>query len=64
VLRDLGIGINDAANGVFLGKVHSAIHTGDYYGAVEQALTGAKTKAEAEQILRNIGNALKSGKFP
>ena len=64
-LQRLGIGINDAANGVFLrGAEHAGVHTAEYYGAVNRALAGATTRAEAERILQSIGRGLESGSFP
>lgn len=67
-----GIGINDAANGVFLpasraapnaagGAVHSTLHTGAYYQTVNQMLLGATTRAEAEAALAAVRQALLSG---
>ena len=64
-LQELGIGINDAANGVFLERAkHQHLHDKQYYEAVNRALAGAKSKAEAEQILRSIAQRLQSGTFP
>jgi RHS repeat-associated protein len=64
-LQRLGIGINDAANGVFLsGAEHAGVHTAEYYAAVNQALSGATTRAEAEQILQRIAGGLGNGTFP
>jgi len=64
-LQGLGIGINDAANGVFLQNVeHASIHTAEYFAAVNRALAGATTKAEAERILQSIAEGLISGTFP
>jgi A nuclease family of the HNH/ENDO VII superfamily with conserved AHH len=65
ILQRLGIGINDAANGVFLqGAEHAGIHTTEYYNTVNQALAGATTKAQAEQILQSIASGLQNGTFP
>jgi hypothetical protein len=75
ILQRLGIGINDAANGVFLpgtraaenaagAAVHSTIHTSAYYQAVTRALGGATTQQEAIDILQGIGQSLQSGGFP
>ncbi len=65
-LQRFGIGINDAANGVFLrGGAHAGVHTGDYYAAVDRALSRASTKSEAEKILQSIGQHLRSsGGYP
>lgn len=62
VLKRWGIGINDAANGVFLpatlkspnpigAAVHSTLHTEAYYQAVNRALRRVKTRQEALQVL-------------
>jgi hypothetical protein len=65
ILKKFGIGINDAANGVFLpGAKHASTHTGNYFKAVTNALKGATTKSQAEQILRSIGQGLQNGAFP
>ncbi len=65
ILQRLGIGINDAANGVFRpGPAHNRMHTAKYYEAVNNALAGATTKAEAERILKAIGQRIQSGTFP
>lgn len=65
ILRRLGIDIHDATNGVFLRDIeHQHLHNKQYYEAVNKALAGATSKAEAEQILRSIGQRLKSGTFP
>lgn len=72
VLRRFGIGINDAANGVFLpasraipnaagAAVHSTVHTNSYYMTVNQTLATATTRAEAEMALEAIRRALLSG---
>jgi hypothetical protein len=64
-LQNLGIGINDAANGVFLkGVDHAGVHTAEYYDAVNKALSGVTTKAEAEQVLKSIGQKLQAGTYP
>jgi hypothetical protein len=65
ILQRFGIDIHDATNGVFLRKVeHDDLHTKEYYQAVNKALAGAKSKAEAEQILQSIAQRLQSGTFP
>ena len=72
VLRRFGIGINDAVNGVFLpatrtspnptgAAVHSTLHTKRYYETVDKMLRPAKTRAEVEAILREIGRILLTG---
>jgi RHS repeat-associated protein len=64
-LQRLGIGINDAANGVFLqGAEHAGVHTAEYYNAVNRALAGATTREQAVQILQSIGRRLELGTFP
>lgn len=65
ILQKFGIGINDAANGVFLPlKAHSHIHTKAYYIAVERELGKATTRQEALQILDYIRQGVLSGGFP
>ena len=75
ILRDLKIGINDAANGVFLpgsrlaenaagAAVHSSVHTSAYYRAVNAALAGATTREEALIILGDIAARLRAGGLP
>ena len=65
ILARWGIDLNDPANGVFLpGARHAGVHTAEYYEAINKALAGAGTKAEAEQILQSIGQRLQSGTFP
>ncbi|TKD12807.1 AHH domain-containing protein [Polyangium fumosum] len=74
ILAKFGIGMDDAANGVFLpatraapnptgAAVHSTLHTNTYYQTVNQMLDTAKTQAEAEAILQDIRNILLSGGF-
>jgi hypothetical protein len=68
LLARFGIGINDAANGVFLpatraapnqggAAVHSTVHTRAYFQAVNEELGQATTRAEALEVL----NALRQG---
>jgi hypothetical protein len=65
VLSKFGIGINEAANGVFLpGAQHAALHTNEYYTAVNAALQGATTRQQALNTLQSVGQALQAGKFP
>jgi len=73
-LQEFGIGINDAANGVFLranqaapnvgGAIHSGIHTNAYYRAVNRALIHAQTREQAIDTLNHIRGQLLSGGFP
>jgi RHS repeat-associated protein len=75
ILSQFGVGINDAANGVFLpgnlaaenaagAAVHSTIHTAAYYQAVNEALAGATTQSQVLDILAHIAESLQSGGFP
>jgi hypothetical protein len=75
ILRQFGIGINDAANGIFLpgnlaadnlagAAVHSTVHTAAYYQAVNEALAGATTQQQVVDILRYIEQSLQSGGLP
>jgi RHS repeat-associated protein len=72
VLTRFGIGINDAANGVFLpgnlatenaagAAVHSTIHTSAYYDTVNTMLGAATTRAEALDALGSIRQSLLGG---
>ncbi len=64
-LARLGIGINDAANGVFLPAAqHAALHTTEYYTAVNKALAQVKTKDEAIKVLNSIAQQLRAGQSP
>ncbi|MCK7473642.1 MAG: AHH domain-containing protein [Rhodopseudomonas palustris] len=58
-LKDLGIDINDAANGVFLPKeYHQSMHTKKYYDRVEEASEMWGTKADALRDLQKFRNEL------
>ncbi|HEX5749058.1 MAG TPA: SpvB/TcaC N-terminal domain-containing protein [Archangium sp.] len=72
VLQRFGIGINDAANGVFLpanrasanaagAAVHSTVHTQAYYDAVNGMLSQATTREQALEVLSAIRQALLTG---
>jgi RHS repeat-associated protein len=62
VLERFGIGINDAANGVFLpAAYHRSMHDGAYYTMVNRLLGAATSRAEAEAALGAIRDALLSG---
>ncbi len=73
VLERLGVGLDDAANGVFLptsstpasgAANHLNLHTAGYYDAVNDALGGAQTQAQVLGILTDIAKKLQSGGFP
>jgi hypothetical protein len=65
ILERFGIDIDDAVNGVFLPKAqHQPLHENAYYDAVNKALATARTRSEAEQILRDIARKLQEGTFP
>jgi len=72
ILEKLGVDLNCSPNGVALpykpeiteGGYHPAIHTGTYYRQVLDLLREAKTRDEALQILRGIGDRLSKGEFP
>jgi hypothetical protein len=65
VLERLGINVDGAVNGVFLPAAqHRRLHSIPYYTAINKALADAKTKAEAEDILRSIIRQLEEGSFP
>lgn len=72
ILDDLGVHIDDAANGVFLparrsspnptgAAVHSTLHTKNYYKAVNKALEKANSAKDARRILRQLGVRLLEG---
>jgi hypothetical protein len=66
-LNGHGIGINDAPNGVPLPKSQhdgQGLHRGTTYQAVNDRLSQATNKAEAESILRDIAAEIKAGTFP
>jgi RHS repeat-associated protein len=75
VLQRFGIGIDEAANGVFLpsnlksvnptgAAVHSTVHTERYYRAVNQLLGRATSRQQVIQSLNYIRQRLLSGGFP
>ncbi|MCA3718063.1 MAG: AHH domain-containing protein, partial [Brevundimonas sp.] len=64
-LSRFGIGIDSAANGIFLpAGQHAPLHTSAYYSAVNAALSGVASRAQAEAVLQGIGRALLTGSFP
>ncbi len=51
-LQRFGIGIDDAANGVFLpAEIHNKIHTGAYYDMVNSALSQVTSREQALGVL-------------
>ena len=74
ILQNFGVGINDAANGVFLpatkalaqasdAVAHAAVHTNEYYKSVTTALQQATSKQDVIDILSQIrANLLNGGK--
>lgn len=72
ILENFDIGINDAANGVFLptqqgvtsAAYHPSLHTNTYYSAVQQTLSVADSKETAIELLQNIASELLAGEFP
>ena len=75
VLDQFGIGINDAANGVFLPRnlasdnptgaiVHSTLHTNAYYSSVNELLGAAGSRREALDALAYIRDQLLGGGMP
>lgn len=74
ILRRFGIGINDAANGVFLPRsrlavnpggstVHSSVHTKNYYAFVNRSLKSVRSRAEVEGKLKQIRQMLLNGEL-
>jgi len=63
ILKNAGIDINDADNGVYLPTTnHRGLHTKDYYRKINSRLSGA-TQGNIRQELRKIGDEIKNGKF-
>ena len=71
ILKQYGIDINDAANGVFLptdrnviGAIyHPSMHTKAYYKKVNDMLGYATSRQDVLDILNDISNQLLEGKF-
>lgn len=71
VLQRFGIGINEAANGVFLPRaangtaaaVHAGGHSRAYYEAVNAALAQATTRDEVLEALEALRQDLQNGKL-
>jgi hypothetical protein len=62
VLKEVGIGIHDAANGAAVKTgTHAGTHTATYYGRVNEIITNAKAggKAAVNEALREIGGWFK-----
>ncbi|MCW5829019.1 MAG: AHH domain-containing protein [Deltaproteobacteria bacterium] len=65
VLNKLGIGIDDATNGIFLPmQQHDMLHTTEYYSAINKALQGVSTRQQAMDVLEAIAQKLRNQKFP
>ncbi|WP_189799683.1 RHS repeat-associated core domain-containing protein, partial [Sulfuricella sp. T08] len=75
ILQNFGVGINDAANGVFLpatkalaeasdAVAHAAVHTKEYYDSVTTALLQATSKKEVIDVLSQIRARLLNGGKP
>jgi len=63
-LDDLGIGADDAANGVFLDRdLHRGIHTNKYFEELNERLGKARSRGQAEQALREIAEEARRGEF-
>lgn len=70
-LTELGLSVDDAANGVWLPThrsdpgateaYHNRLHNRDYYEAVAGALRSVRTRDEAVAVLQDIGDQLRSG---
>ena len=59
-LRDLGVGLDDAENGVALSpEFHRYVHTSDYYKYVEAQMRRARSKHEVVEILERVASKLK-----
>ena len=75
ILQKFGVGINDAANGVFLpatkalaetrdAVAHAVVHTKEYYDSVTTALLQATSKKEVIEALSQIRARLLNGGKP
>ncbi|MBV9322915.1 MAG: AHH domain-containing protein, partial [Chloroflexi bacterium] len=64
ILEREGIGINDAANGVFLpASMHQGVHTNAYFQAINDALTSA-APGTVKDVLADIRSQILAGNFP
>jgi hypothetical protein len=79
ILQEVGIGINDVENGVFLcmkksactGTIHSGRHSAEYYKTVNEILEKAydsgtdiaSKRSAVEKALEEIANKLREGKL-
>jgi RHS repeat-associated protein len=72
-LQRVGVGINDAVNGVilpatkdFVGQAsnHLTLHTKRYYDAVNEALANVQSRQQAVEALRKIAEMLRTSTFP
>jgi hypothetical protein len=69
-----GIGLNDAANGVWLpgstapsdatGSYHERLHNSEYRDAISRAFEGIATRQDALDKLAEIKQQLQAGTFP
>jgi hypothetical protein len=65
VLEKFGIGIDDPVNGIGLPPdMHWPLNANAYHERINRALAGARTRAEAERILRSIAGKLRGGQIP
>lgn len=59
-LADLGINLDEPANGVGLSAgFHNRIHISGYYGVINTRLSGVGSREEAEEILQKLRQDLK-----
>jgi hypothetical protein len=59
-LNALGIGIDDAVNGIGLPRdFHQSLHTDDYYRAVNEASRNWTTPEQAVNGLQDLANTLR-----
>ncbi len=71
ILKNYGIGINDASNGVFLptskeittSTYHNTLHTYEYYDKVTNLVKRANSTEELKEILSSIAEKLSQGTF-
>jgi RHS repeat-associated protein len=66
-LAELGVDVNEAANGVFLSADQHRqqwLHRGKTYELIIERLEEASNVDEAREILRQIGSEIRDGEFP
>ncbi|MBO0822379.1 MAG: AHH domain-containing protein [Actinobacteria bacterium] len=61
ILKQFGIGINDAPNGTYLpAGFHQSVHIQSYFQALNDALSGANSADDVQAVLRTFANQLQN----